>query len=299
MSDYEKEKVDVDGRLIGAHMSAAGGAYRAFARGEEIGCTAIQIFTKNQNRWAAKPLGDDEIERFHSERERTGILAIAHAAYLPNLASPDSALRAKSIAAIAEEMARCDLLGIPFLVFHPGSYTSGSRQGGIDLVADAIHEIYSEGDYRVALTIEIIAGQGTGLGSTFEELSEIVDKSGVPERLRICFDTCHAWAAGYDIKTHEGYKKVWHDFDAMIGMDKLAALHLNDSKHPLGSHRDRHEHIGKGFIGDEGFRNIMNDKRLRNIPMVLETPKGLNTRDGSDVKMDRVNIERLMGLVGG
>ena len=284
-------------RLIGAHMSAAGGAYKAYERGEKIGCTAIQIFTKNQNRWAAKPLSNDEIDKFHSENERTGIVVVAHAAYLPNLASPKKDLWEKSKESISEELRRCDLLGIPNLIFHPGSYTTGKLQGGIDLIAYAIHEIYSRNNFDVALTMENTAGQGTNLGFSFEQLAEIMDKSGVSEKLMVCFDTCHGWAAGYNIQDRETYEKVWRDFDNIIGEKKLAVLHLNDSKQPLGSKRDRHEHIGKGFIGDDGFRNIMNDKRFLHLPMVLETPKGLNTKDGSDVEMDPVNLERLLNLI--
>lgn len=284
-------------RLLGAHKSISGGPYTAFKRGEECGCTAMQIFTKNQSQWRAKPLDSEAIDKFHEEAERTGIHVIAHAAYLPNLASPVPGLHEKSFKAMVIEMRRCDELGIPNLVFHPGSHTTDTRQHGIDRVAESIDQLYKENDFDVALTIENTSGMGTNLGNSFEEIAEIIEKCGCREKIAVCFDTCHAFSAGYDIRTEENYKKVWQKFDDAIGMEMLAAIHLNDSKFDLGEGKDRHEHIGKGYIGLDGFRNIMNDKILIQIPMVLETPKGLKTRDGSDVDMDRENLKTLRSLI--
>jgi len=278
-------------------MSIAGGPHTAFARGEKFGCTAIQIFTKNQNQWAAKPLDEAEIEEFGEERGRTGIFCFAHAAYLPNLASPDKALWQKSFEAMKVEMARCDALGLPYLVFHPGSHTKDTRENGIQRVARSLRKLYESGDFAVALTLEITAGQGTNLGNSFEELAEIIELSGVGERLKVCYDTCHAFAAGYDIRKIEPYENTWRSFDEILGPDRLAVIHLNDTKHELGSRKDRHEHIGKGSIGIEGFRNIINDERFFGIPLVLETPKGLETHDGSDIEMDAVNLKTLRGLI--
>ena len=289
-------KVEVpDGRLLGAHMSVAGGLSKAFSRGESTGCTAIQIFIKNQHRWNAPELTNEEIKEFKKEKERTGIFCFAHAAYLPNLASPKSELLEKSIDAIIAELKRCDALNIPFLVFHPGSHTTGSRKEGINRVARSLRNIFHENEIKASLVLEITAGQGTNLGSNIEELDEIMEKSEVKDHLGICFDTCHAFAAGYDIRSLVDYDELWENFDRLVGMDMLKALHLNDSLGGPGSHKDRHAHIGHGEIGHKGFRNIINDKRLNNLPMVLETPKKLD--DDSDKEMDPVNLRTLIGLI--
>lgn len=285
-------------RLLGAHKSIAGGPHTAFKRGEKCDCTAIQIFTKNQSRWRAKPLDSAEIDKFHAEADRTGIHVVAHAAYLPNLASPEPQLYKKSYDAMKIELQRCDDLGIPNLVFHPGSHTTDSRENGIHRVAESIARLYSEKEFDTILTIENTSGQGTSLGSSFEEIAEIIDICDCREKLAVCFDTCHAFSAGYDIRSKQSYKRAWALFDEIIGREMLAVIHLNDSKFKLDAGKDRHEHIGKGFIGLSGFKNIMNDKNLINIPMVLETPKGLNTRNGSDLDMDRVNLNVLRRLIG-
>lgn len=284
-------------RLLGAHISIAGGISRAFTRAEKATCTAMQIFTKNQSRWAAPILAPEEIERFQSERDRTGVFTFAHAAYLPNLASPDEMLLDKSLEAMKIEMQRCDALDLPYLIFHPGSYTTDTRKKGVERVARSLRELYDSGDFEVALTLEITAGQGTNLGNSFDELAEIIELSGIGERLKVCYDTCHAFAAGYDIRDKTKYAETMDKFDRIIGIERLAAIHLNDTKNELGSRKDRHEHIGKGFIGIEGFRNIMNDERFFDIPMVLETPKWLETRDGSDIMMDPVNLKKLRELI--
>ena len=286
-----------EGFLLGAHTSIAGGPHTAFARAEKFGFTAMQIFTKNQNRWAARPLTVEEIEKFRAERKRTGIFAFAHAAYLPNLATPKPELLQKSIDAVAVEMERCDLLGLPYLVLHPGHHRGDTREGGISRMAESLDRIYSGGDFRVSIALENTAGQGTALGTSFAEIGEIISRSGAARgHLTLCYDTCHGWAAGYDISTDSGYRETIDKIDGEIGLDRLAAIHLNDSRNPLGSRVDRHAHIGKGEIGSGGFRRIMNDGRLAKIPKVLETPKGLETRDGSDVSMDPVNLQTLLEL---
>jgi len=284
-------------RLLGAHKSIAGGPHTAFARGEKSECRAIQIFTKNQSQWRAKPLDSEEVGKFHSERERTGIHVIAHSAYLPNLASPKPGLWKKSFQAMMVELRRCDVLGIPILVFHPGSHTTDTRENGIRRVGEAIAKLYNEGDFDAKLAIENTSGMGTNLGSRLEEIAQIIDICDCRENVRVCFDTCHTFSAGYDIRIEESYEKLWRDFDNVIGMEMLAAIHLNDSKFGLSAGKDRHEHIGRGNIGLDGFRRIMNDHRLVHLPMVLETPKGLNTRDGSDIDMDIENLKILRNLI--
>lgn len=283
--------------IFGAHKSVAGGLYRAFARGEASGCEAIQIFTKNQSQWKANPLDSDEIDKFQQERERTGMPVIAHAAYLPNLASPDTMLWEKSFDAMLIELQRCDDLGIPNLVFHPGSHTSDTRANGLCRIGESIAKLFDKRDFRVKLTIENTSGQGTNLGSSFEEIDQIIDISGCREKIAVCFDTCHGFAAGYDIRTKQDYENVWESFDRTIGLNILAAVHLNDSKTGFMARKDRHEHIGKGEIGVEGFRNLVNDRRFAGIPMLLETPKGLKTRDGSDIDMDAVNLGILRNMI--
>jgi len=283
--------------ILGAHKSVAGGLYKAFARGEASGCEAIQIFTKNQSQWDAKPLEFDEIEKFHQERDRTEMPVVAHAAYLPNLASPDSLLWERSFDAMLIELQRCDFLSIPNLIFHPGSYTSDTRDNGLRRMGESIAKIYGKKNFTAKLTIENTSGQGTNLGRSFEEIAEIIEISGCREKIAVCFDTCHGFAAGYDIRTRPEYESVWASFDRTVGLDILAAVHLNDSKTGFMARKDRHEHIGKGEIGIEGFRNLLNDRRFAGIPMLLETPKGLKTRDGSDIDMDAVNLELLRNLI--
>ena len=278
---------------FGAHVSVSGGVDTAFARGERFAMDAIQVFTKNQRQWVAKPLGEAEVERWYEERARTGITkVITHASYLINLASPKDDLRQKSMTAFQDELERCESLGIPGLVVHPGSHTGSGEEAGLAAVADSLNRIHDAVPHlRVLTLLETTAGQGTNLGSSFEELASIIDQVEAKERIGICLDTCHVFAAGYDIRTDETYAETMQKFDETLGFDRLKAIHLNDSKFPLGSKRDRHEHIGEGEIGLEGFRNVVNDSRLAGLPGVLETEKG------DDDEFDGKNLATLRGLV--
>ena len=278
---------------LGAHMSIAGGVENAVLAGHSVGCEAIAMFTKNNNQWKAKKLTQDDADRFNAALIETGIHpVVAHTSYLINLASPSAALWKKSIAAMEDELARCELLGIPYLVLHPGSHMGKSVEWGLARVAEAFDRIHAKlPNLRVMTLLEHTAGQGNHLGHTFEELAQmrvlIVEK----KRIGVCLDSCHLLAAGYDIRKPETYADVFKRFDDIVGIEHVKAWHLNDSKTPLGSRVDRHEHIGKGKIGRAGFRNIMNDPRWRDLPGLLETPKG------PELKEDKVNLRVLRSLV--
>ncbi len=280
--------------LLGAHMSIAGGVHKAIDRGAELGCTAIQIFTKNNNRWQSPPISEEDAALF-KEKLKSGPVkvAFAHNAYLINLASGDMALWEKSIAAMLDEMERAEKLGIPFLVMHPGSHGGDGEKKGIERIVRALKKlIKATKGYKLKLALETTAGQGASIGHRFEHLAEIIDKTESPERMGVCFDTCHVFAAGYDISTPKGYEKVLKEFDDKIGLKYLLGIHLNDSLHPAGSKKDRHEHIGKGHIGIQAFKMILHDPRLSKLPMSLETPKA---REGMD---DAYNLKVLWKLAG-
>ena len=277
---------------IGAHMSISGGLHLAFQRGEEVGCTAMQVFTKNASQWRGKPITDDDAKRFKDAWEKSPIgPIIAHDTYLINLAATDDEKWAKSKAAFADEMERCSKLGIPGLVMHPGSHLGEGEEAGLAKVCTAFKEIFAETPDDVTVLIENTAGQGTNLGWRFEHLAAILD--GVPEgRFGVCFDTCHAFAAGYDLTSMDGFASVMAEFDRLVGVDKIKAFHVNDAKKPLASRVDRHEQLGEGFVGREGFRALMQDARFFNIPKILETPKGDNN------EMDLKNLALLRELAG-
>jgi len=278
---------------LGAHMSIAGGVDRAIERGHSIGCEAIQIFTKSSNQWRAAPLSDDVVERFHANRRETGIgPVVGHDTYLINLASPDPALWQKSVDAFVVEMERAQRMRLPYLVTHPGSHTGSGEEAGIRRVAEALDEIHARTPHvETMILMEITAGQGTSLGCTFEQLAEMIGLARRSERLGICFDTNHAFAAGYDFRTPETYAATFEAFDRILGLHRLRVFHLNDSKRDLGSRVDRHEHIGKGFIGLEAFRLLLNDPRFADRPMILETPKG------PDLAEDVENLRVLRSLL--
>jgi deoxyribonuclease-4 len=277
---------------LGAHISAAGGLHQAFARGEAVGCNTLQIFSKNERQWRAKPLAEEHIAQFKAEAVRSGLGPLmVHASYLINLAAPGGELWERSIEACVDEVDRCAQLGIPFLVLHPGAHTGSGTEVGIKRVATAIDRIFEAGHAGdVTLLLETTAGQGTCLGGRIEELSELLELLHHPEHVAICADTCHLFAAGYDLSTPEGYTATFDRLIELVGLDRLKAFHLNDSKGPLGSHLDRHEAIGDGQIGLEGFRQLINDARFCGLPMVLETPKG------KDETEDMRNLATLRGL---
>jgi deoxyribonuclease-4 len=256
-------------------MSIAGGVHRALERGRSISCQAVQIFTRNQLRWSAPSLGEEEIRAFHRLRGQFAQV-LAHASYLINLASPDEQIYRRSIAALEEEMRRCRTLGIPVLVLHPGFHRGRGIGWGIKRLAEGVRAAFrSEGTEGVLLALETTAGYGSSLGGSFEQLRDLLCAlQGGGPRSGVCFDTCHVFAAGYELRDRRGYDRTWDAFDAVIGRDHLVALHLNDSRGMLGSGKDRHEHIGKGRIGVGGFRLLVRDTRLNDLPGILETPKG-------------------------
>jgi deoxyribonuclease-4 len=290
-----KTKAKPRGPLLGAHMSIAGGVGNALLDGKKVDCDAIQIFTKSSRQWASKPYSKEEIEQFVINRKETGITkVVAHDSYLLNLGSPDPALRVRSVTAFVDELERCEILGVTNLIAHPGAHVGSGEMEGIKTIAKSLDEVHTACPrYDVKITLEITAGQGSNLGYRFEQIGNIMDATKESDRLRVCFDTEHAFAAGYDLRTPEGYERTFSEFDEAIGLEQLAAFHLNDSKKEFHSRVDRHEHIGKGFIGVAAFGLLMNDKRFWGLPMCLETPKG------PDLKEDRENLTLLRSLIKG
>ena len=260
---------------LGAHMSIAGGLPRAVDRAKASRCEALQIFTKSVGQWRARVLPPEEIALFRKRVDDTGIgPVVAHNSYLINLAAAAPSLRAQSIAALGEELDRAESLGLDGLVMHPGSYTSGSEDEGLRFIADAIVALLAERPRaKTRVLLEHTAGQGTNLGHRFEHLAAILERAGGSPRIGVCLDTCHLLTAGYDLCTQAGYDDTFREFDRIVGLDRIKVFHLNDSKKPCGSRVDRHEHIGKGCLGLEPFRRLLNDPRFASLPMLLETPK--------------------------
>ena len=280
-------------QLLGAHTSTAGGVYAAVERATKMKFTAMQIFTKNNNRWNAKPLEEDEINKFNELLKNSDIkFVLTHSSYLINLCSKNKFILKKSRNAFIDELERCELLGIPHLNFHPGSHGGQGEKEGIKLIAESLNICHNKTkNFKVTSMLEATAGQGTTLGYRFEQLQEIIDLVEDKKRMTVCIDTAHVFAAGYNIRDTKKYKRVIKEFDKIIGLNRLKCFHMNDSKKELGSRVDRHEHIGKGFIGKEGFANIMNDKKLGKIPKILETPKG------KEMKEDIKNLKTLLSLI--
>lgn len=282
------------GVRLGSHMSIAGGLDQAPLRGRQAGCDTIQVFTKSNRQWGARPLSDREVEAFKANLAATGIgPVVAHDCYLLNLAAPRAALWRKSVAAFRVELERAERLGIPYLVTHPGAHLGRGEADGIARVAEALNLLHAAlPSARVQVLLETTAGQGSSLGYRFEQLAAILAAVERADRLGVCLDTCHVFAAGYDIRSAEGYRRTLRELDACVGLRRLKAIHLNDSVQGLGSRVDRHAHIGVGRLGLEAFRLILNDRRLRRVPMVLETPK-----DDDFVRADRRNLGRLRRLI--
>ncbi|MBN1390656.1 MAG: deoxyribonuclease IV [Candidatus Thermoplasmatota archaeon] len=266
--------------ILGAHVSAAGGVQFSIARALDIGCGSFQIFTRNQRRWESPQLKEEEVSSFRELLSASGLdPVLAHGSYLINLGAPDPGVFERSVSALMDELVRCSLLGIPYLVIHPGSHLgSGTRAGsrriveGLDMCLARLEATGS--GKRPMVLLETTAGQGTSIGSTFEELGHIREGSVHPEMIGICMDTCHLFAAGYDISTSSGHEEMMDRFDDTIGLDRSMAVHLNDSMKGVGSRVDRHANIGEGKIGPEGFALFMRDPRLKDTPMILETPGG-------------------------
>lgn len=262
---------EVPRMILGAHEGIAGGVSRAFERAEADTAQAIQIFVRNPRGWAVSPLDEEEVLRFRSEARRTGMPSAAHSIYLANHAAADPDLRRKSWAALGDELGRCEQLGISFLVFHPGS--NADEAEGLKLVAEGMERALDASRGKAMLLVEITAGQGKSLGWRFEQVAAIREAipRGARRRTGVCFDTCHAFAAGYDLSTAEGYETTFRDFDRVVGLENLRAFHLNDCKKPLGCRVDRHEHIGEGTLGRAPFRRLVNDRRFADLPAFLET----------------------------
>ena len=278
-------------------MSIARGYYKAVEAAKKAGCDCVQLFTKNNNQWRAKPIADTDVEKFQNALKELGIShPISHDSYLINLASPDDELWKKSIDAFVVELQRAELLGIPYVVAHPGAFTSSSEEKGLKRIAKALNEIHKQTKgCKAQCLLETTAGQGSNLGWQFEHLATIIDKVRNPDRLGVCFDTCHVFAAGYPMDTEKSYKSTMRKLNQTVGVKLVKAFHLNDSVKPLGSRVDRHAAIGRGEMGLEPFRFLLNDRRFRKVPMYLETPKG--TEKGKD--LDVVNLNTLRKLVAG
>ena len=278
--------------LLGAHMSIRAGVSMAIERARSIRCTAMQMFVKNNMQWFARPLTSEEIRAFLNHVQRGELLSVfAHANYLINLAATNPQFHANSIRALAEELVRADQLELPFLVLHPGAHLGAGEEAGLKKIADSVDEVFRKiPKVKTKIALEITAGQGSCIGHRFEHLAHIIANVREPERLRVCLDTAHLFAAGYDIGSESGVRKTFHQFDRVIGRDRLVAIHVNDSKTGRGSRVDRHEHIGKGRIGLHPFRFIMRNRRFSKIPKVLETPKG------KDLAEDVINLKTLRRL---
>lgn len=280
--------------ILGAHMSIAGGYYRAVEAGHSAKCDCVQIFTKNNNQWRAKEIKPEEAAKFRQTlRELSIHHPLSHSSYLINLATPDKDLWKKSVDAFVIELQRADLLGVPYVVLHPGAYTSGSEQQGLTAIVRALDEIHRQTQGLTSqCLLETTAGQGSTIGWRFEQLAEIIARAHDPERLGICFDTCHVFAAGYPLTAEKDYRATMRQFHKTVGVPLIKAFHLNDSKRELGSRVDRHEHIGRGCLGKRAFANLLTDRRFRQTPMYLETAKGEEKGQNLDV----VNLTLLRKL---
>ncbi len=278
-------------------MSVAGGLENAFFAGKRVGCDCLQIFVKNQRQWQGPPLGEDQIAAYKQAQRETGLSpVVAHASYLLNLASPEPETRKKSIAAMVDELERCEALGVSALVFHPGAHMKDTMEAGIARVVESLDEVHRAcAGFRTMILLESTAGQGSAIGYRFAQLGAILDNVRESDRLGVCLDTCHLFAAGYDFRKPEGYAAMNDEMDRAVGVATIRCIHMNDSKKELGTRVDRHDHIGKGKIGKQGFAHFVNDKRWHGTPMILETPKG---KDGRGTEFDKVNLKRLRALVG-
>ncbi len=276
--------------LYGAHMSISGEPANAIERGESIGCTAIQIFTKSNRQWHAKPISDKEAAAFKDAWKNSSITSIiAHASYLINIGSPNKEIEHKSVHALGIEIDRCAQLRIPYLVLHPGSHSNSDEQECLKRISKNLDDLFDTHP-KTSILLETMAGQGTNIGNSFEQLADIIKHSKHKNRLGVCLDTCHVFTAGYDLSDEKSYHHMWQQFDTIIGINRLKAIHVNDSKQGLGSSVDRHADIGKGKIGLKAFELLCNDPKLFDVPKILETPK-------EDLSDDRRNMDVLLGLL--
>jgi deoxyribonuclease-4 len=285
--------------LFGSHLSIAGGYYKAVLEAGRLGFDCVQIFTKNNNQWRAKPITDAEAEAFRCALAEQGVVRpISHNSYLINLASPDDALRGRSIDAMVVELERAHRLGIDHVVAHPGSHVGAGEEAGLTRVAEALDLVFQRtASLPTTVALENTAGQGSNLGHRFEHLTAILERCSRPERLRVCVDTCHVFAAGYPLAPKRKYLDTLRKLDRAVDLERVVAWHLNDSKRALGSRVDRHEHIGRGCLGLEPFRLLVRDRRFREAPMYLETPKGVDPK--SKREWDAINLSTLRRLAAG
>lgn len=281
--------------LLGSHLSIAGGYYRAAEAAAALGMETVQIFTKNNNQWSGKPMTDDDVTRFRDAVAAASLrIPCSHTSYLINLAAPDDTLWEKSIAAMIDELQRAERLGLNGVVVHPGAFTTSTEEAGIARIVAGIDRVHdATAGIAAEIWLETTAGQGSALGWKFEQLASMIAGVKSPDRLGVCVDTCHLFAAGYELRTEAGYRDTMKQLADTIGIDRVRAFHLNDSKKGLGSRVDRHEHIGEGELGLEPFRFVLNDRRFAKLPMYLETEKG--ERDGED--LDAINLRTLKGLM--
>jgi deoxyribonuclease-4 len=281
--------------ILGAHMSIAGGYYKAVEAAAEYGMDCVQLFTKNNNQWRAKPISDEEAAAFTEALwEKKIAHPLSHSSYLINLASPEEELWKKSIDGMVVELERAQQLAVPYVVMHPGAYTTSCEEAGLERIAAALDEIHARlPRAKAKVLLENTAGQGSCLGCDFEHLAAIISAVRKPDRLGVCIDTCHAFAAGYPLATKREFNKTFAELDRLVGLERVKAFHLNDSKRELGSRVDRHEHIGHGHLGLEPFRHLLNDRRFREIPMYLETAK--DEHEGE--QWDAINLRTLRSLV--
>ncbi len=280
--------------LLGAHFSIAGGLHKALFTASKYGCTALQIFTKNASTWKERRLSSHDIKQFDVARRQSGVESIcSHTSYLINLASPEGIKYERSLKALEGELVRSSQLSILYVIMHPGSHMGTGEDKGLHRIAQGINTIFDRTpNIACRLLLETTAGQGSNLGYTFEQLARISDMVEAKERIGFCLDTCHVFAAGYDLRTKKAYQETMQVFDKVIGLDRLCVIHLNDAKKGLGSRIDRHEHIGKGAIGIDAFSFILNDPKLKGLPKILETPK-----KKGPVDYDRMNLNRLRSLI--
>lgn len=271
-------------------MPTSGGLHLALQRGQEIGCTAVQVFTSSPQQWKAKPLADEAVERFQQARAATGIdCVVSHDSYLVNLCATNDEIRAKSIEGLKAEIERCARLGIRWVVSHMGSHLGAGEEAGLQAVAEGARRVFEETSDSVTLLMETTAGQGSALNYRFEHLAMLLESLQGHPRLGVCLDTCHLFAAGYDLRDRESYEATFSELERWVGLDRVKAIHANDSKKGLGSRVDRHAHIGEGEIGIEAFRLLVNDRRWIEVPILLETPDAET--------MHKVNLERLKSLL--
>lgn len=280
---------------IGAHMSIAGGYWKAVRAAADVGCDCVQIFTKNNNQWRAKEITEQDVDLFKDKIAEVGIKhTLSHASYLINLASPKKELLKKSVDAMVIELERASMLGVPYVVFHPGSFTTSSEEEGLETIVNSLNKVLERTQDAAAYPLlENTAGQGSNLGWKFEHLGEIIRGVKDDSRIGVCIDTCHTFAAGHPLDSAKEYETTIESMSEAFGIERIKAFHLNDSKKPFASRKDRHEHIGEGEMGLEPFRNLLNDKRFSAVPMYLETEKG--DRDGED--FDAMNLATLRSLI--